>query len=305
MMSKILKSINFKIINNYKTIRCLNKINKINKHNNPHVSLIIFSKDRPFQLRSLLFAIKENLFGLSNIFVVYRASSNAMLKRYIKIENMFKPEGMKFIEEKNDFKKDLNLTLQLVKTSHIMFSVDDILIFDKVNISDLKSIIEKNHIFSLRLGKNITYCYPMNKNQIIPMNFKRHKGDIISWKINDGEYDFSYPFSLDMHVLSTELIQLVSKQLLYNSVNSYEGALNIITKYISNWDIYSFNNSKCVNLPFNKIQNENDNNFAGFDHKELNVDFDNNKIYDYRYIKNKKIYSPHQILQIPKVKIKI
>ena len=118
----------------------------------------------------------------------------------------------------------------------------------------------------------------MDKNQILPSNYKNHKGDIISWKISDGKYDFSYPFSLDMHILSTEFVQIFSNELFYNSVNSFEGALNVITKYVSNWNIYSFSNSKCVNLPFNKIQNENDNNNAGFDHEDLNIDFDDNKI---------------------------
>ena len=59
-----------------------------------------------------------------------------------------------------------------------------------------------------------------------------------------------------------------------------------------------------MNLPFNKIQNENDNNYAGFDHEDLNIDFDDNKIFDYTFIKKVKINSPHQVLKIPKIKIK-
>lgn len=304
MLSKIYKSALFKIINNFRVLLALNKINNKTIYSNCDLTLVIFSKDRPFQLRSLIASVKENFSGLSKIIVIHTASSVSMSNRYKKLASSFKNGIIKFIEEKDDFKKNLNQVLFQVKTTHIIFSVDDILLFDRVILEDLEYVIKKNNIFSLRLGQNINFSYMSSANQTTPKKFKRHKGDIISWKISDGKYDFSYPFSLDMHIFSSKLIKTISNYLFFNSVNSYESALNIITKYVSNWEIYSFNNSKCVNLPFNKIQNENDNNSAGFDYKELNFDFDNNKIYDFKSIKINHINSPHQILDVSKVKLK-
>ena len=105
MIYKIYKSIIFKIINNFRVIRFLKNIKKIKEHNNPSVTLIIFSKDRPFQLRSLLFSLIDNMFGLSNTFIIYKASSNRMFTRYKKIVTTFRHKTFKFIEENESFKK--------------------------------------------------------------------------------------------------------------------------------------------------------------------------------------------------------
>ena len=303
-IKKFYKSVLFKIINNFVIIFFLKKINKHTTHTNCDLTLVIFSKDRPFQLRSLLLSVQKNFKGISEIFVIYKISSNSMSTRYEKLATTFKSKNINFFQEKKTFKKSLNEILSNIKTSHIIFSVDDVLVFDQIKFDDFKHIVKNNNIFSLRLGKNINFCYTSNTTQMIPENYKQHKEDIISWKISDGSYDFSYPFSLDMHVFSKNIIQIASKHLFYNTVNSYEGALNKITKYVSNWDIYSFNKSKCVNLPLNKVQNENDNKFGGLDYNDLNKDFDNNEIYDFQSIQVENINSPHQILDLRKIKIR-
>ena len=123
--------------------------------------------------------------------------------------------------------------LNNIKTSHIIFSVDDILLFDPVYVQDFKHVVKDNNIFSLRLGVNINFCYTKGVKQNIPYNYKSYRGDIISWKISDAKHDFAYPFSLDMHVFSTEMIRNMSNALFFNSINSFEGALDVITKYIS------------------------------------------------------------------------
>ena len=303
MLKKIYKSILFKIINNALVILFLLKIRKKNMYSDCDLTLVIFSKDRSFQLRSLLLSIKENFFGLSRIIVVYKASSMPIMARYKKLATAFKSEIIYFFEEKEIFKKSLNKALLNVKTSHIIFSVDDILVFDQVNFKDFKHIIKDNNIFSLRLGTNINFCYTKDAKQSIPNNYKSYGNNIISWKISDGKHDFAYPFSLDMHVFSSKMIKKLSNFLFFNSINSFEGALNIITKYVKNWHIYSFNKSKCVNLPFNKVQNDNNNKFGGFDYNDLDEDYDNGLIYDFKSIKIKDINSPHQILDVPKINI--
>ena len=45
------------------------------------------------------------MFGLSNTFIIYKASSNRMLTRYKKIQTTFMHKTFKFIEENENFKK--------------------------------------------------------------------------------------------------------------------------------------------------------------------------------------------------------
>ena len=52
------------------------------------------------------------------------------------------------------------------------------------------------------------------------------------------------------------------------------------------------------------MQNENDNKFGGLDYNDLNKDFDNNEIYDFQSIQVENINSPHQILDLRKIKIR-
>lgn len=303
MIKKLFKSIFFNIINNAIIIILLKKIKKRIKFKESKITLVVFSKDRPFQLRSFLLSIFKNFYGLTRVIIIYNASDDTVLSRYKKLKATFSNENICFYKESTKFKKNLNKVLSNIKTSHILFSVDDILVFEKIRLKDFQYIINDNNIFSLRLGSNIKFCYMMNDHQNLPNNYIHNKNNIISWKISDAKYDFAYPFSLDMHVFPTNLIKLMSRCLFFTSVNSFEGSLNKITKYVSNWFIYSFYTSKCINLPFNKVQNENNNKYGGQVSNILNKDFDDDKYFNFDEIKIKDIYSPHQILEVPKQKL--
>ena len=305
MIKKICKSMLFNLINNIVIITLLNKIKKRDKFKNSNITLVVFSKDRPFQLRSFLFSVLENFYGLTKIIVIYNASNEKVNNRYKKLDYTFNDQNIFFYKEDLKFKKNLNKVLSNIKTSHILFSVDDILVFDKIKLEKFQFIINEGNVFSLRLGSNVNFCYMMDTYQGVPKNYMRHKNDIISWKVSDADYDFAYPFSLDMHVFPTNFMKYMSKNLFFSSVNSFEGALNKITKYLPSLSIYSFYTSKCVNLPFNKVQEENNNKSAGYDHNDLNNDFDNDQYFDFNAIKIQDVHSPHQIFHVPKQKIKI
>jgi hypothetical protein len=306
MVNSLYKLILNKIYNNIIILCLLKNINRTKTRikKNTNIILIVFSKDRPFQLRSFLLSALKNLIGISKIIVIYKSSDKNILYRYQSLILFFQSKPIQFVEEKSYFKIVLNKIISKTNSSHIMFSVDDILIFDQIIISNFKDLIKENSIFSLRLGKNINYSYILDKDQGLPKEHKKHKNNILSWKVKDGKNDFGYPFSLDMNVFPSGVIKKLTKYLIFSNVNSYEGALNKVTKYIPNWDIFSFSFSKCVNLPLNKVQIENNNKFAGQDSSDLLEDFDKNKYFDFNMLNSSNVNSPHQVFNLNKIDIK-
>lgn len=268
------------------------------------VDLVIFSKDRPFQLKSLLLSVLSRLNGIRSISVLYSASSSQMKDRYSLLISDDFFNNISFIHESRSFKKDLNGVLKSLRAEYVMFAVDDMLVFGEVNFSDVLPALEDDSIFSLRLGANITYSYTLECDQVFPvLSYDAPNNDeYVFWKIKDAEHDFSYPMSVDMHVIPLFLIRRLSNFLFFYAPNTYEGALNKISYFIRDWKMMSFKISKCVNLPINKVQGENENRSENGDPSDLADHFDQGLCFDYTLIDGSEINSPHQILELETIK---
>jgi len=270
--------------------------------NSSDVDLVVFSKDRPFQLRSYLLSVLKNVSGIRSVSVLYSSTSSKALGQYEAIISLDCMKGVNFVSQNRQFKSELVKILSGIKSHYVMFAVDDMLVFDDIDVRKIASNLKPNSIFSLRLGRNIKYSYTLNEAQSFPeVHSKDLSNEHLCWKIKDGKSDFSYPMSVDMHIFPSLLICRLSRWLLYAAPNSYEGALSLFSYFIRDWNLVSFYDSKCVNLPINKVQNENDNRSCGGSLEQLMDDFDLGYCFDPHSFDKRLVISPHQVLEVKKI----
>lgn len=215
------------------------------------IDIIIFSKDRACQLDALLRSILNNFLISNRIIVVYTYSNNKFKKGYDfliskKYLNQLK---VTFIKEQN-FMNDVLNCLNKINSKFIIFMVDDNIIkqkFDEIEI--FNTLLQHQQILccSLRLGKNINYCYALNMTTKIPID------DNLIWNWKNQPGDWGYPMSLDGHIFRTSDFLPYIQKLYFTGPNYLEGmmALNPINKpYMTCFEI-----SKIINIPANRVQN--------------------------------------------------
>lgn len=219
------------------------------------VHAVVFSKDRPLQLEALLLSISEKSITDIPLTILYAVSDEKYKKAYKELINRY--EGHNYILEKN-FKKDLLSILKKIKSTKVVFLVDDIVFTKKFNINHFINNDLSISVPSLRLGKNITYSYMKNKELVQP-EFTNIENKLIEWNwINNNSY-WSYPLSLDGHIFNKYDVLSMFKLIKFWSPNSLEGNIQRFNKIFMKKKGCSFENSILVNFPWNKVQLDNNN----------------------------------------------
>ena len=236
-----------------------------------NVDCIIFSKDRPLQLHALLGSMIDCLIGCRNIHILYQSSSKDYNKAYEKLGIEFNYLNLQWYKEDN-FRLDLFKILKKIDSKILFFLVDDIIFIEKVNLYDFKNIDIENHIISLRLGRNLSYCYMSDAKQRLP-KFLKNSGPsnnkFLFWLWSKGKWDWGYPLSLDGHLFPAYQIKRIINLTEFKSPNSLEGAIQIFSDLFKQRLGVCYEKSRIVNIPNNKVQDENKNRFQGNDHLEL------------------------------------
>jgi glycosyltransferase involved in cell wall biosynthesis len=219
--------------------------------------LIIFSYDRPLQLHALLTSINTYLYNLNDIYVLYRTSNNDFEKAYNEVFSLYQhvvriKQGK---EPKKDFKPLLLRCLNNQSSDHVVFSTDDLLVKDYVDINQCVNALEISNAygFYLRLGTNITYSYNQNIALKAPKLMFVLPG-IFSFIFEQGKSYWGYPHSLDMVLFKKASIMPLLNELAYHSPNVLE----------SRWARHAdklktglcFKNSKAFNIPINLVQED-------------------------------------------------
>jgi hypothetical protein len=220
---------------------------------------IIFSKDRAMQLDLLLESILLN-FDVEDyqINILYKASNDEFQRGYDLLINKYPQFNFK-IEE--SFKNDVLSLFNDCK--YTVFFTDDDIIYKsfKLNNDELHNIfmITEANCFSLRLGLNTNHCYTQQRlNKLNNYNTHNFYYDVnliepvISWKVADGTNDYAYPMSVDGHIFKTEYIKNLCEVLEYSNPNLFEAMLSNFTR--PEMIISSYEHSKLVNSPINKVQ---------------------------------------------------
>ena len=228
------------------------------------INIIIFSKDRAMQLHLLLESILLN-FDVEDykLNILYKASNDEFNRGYNIIRDLFPQFNYK---KEESFKSDL-LSL-LHDSEYTVFFTDDDIIYKplKITKNEINNIFtfSNANCFSLRLGLNTTNCYTMQRlNKLNKYDTHSFYHDIsliepiISWKVKDGTNDYAYPMSVDGHIFRTNYIKILCESIDYTNPNTFEALLSNFSN--PEMVISSYEESKIVNSPINKVQNVFDN----------------------------------------------
>ena len=216
---------------------------------------IIFSKDRPMQLFSLLESYYKYLSPAPPLYIIYRSSDSNYEKAYEEVRDYFKNQThLTFIKE-SDFRANLISLLKNIRSTYIFFLVDDIIFKSSLSFEDYLTLSDRDkYILSLRLGKNLSYCYPLDSHQELP-HFK-NKGIFLSWKWKKSQKDWKYVFSVDGNVYLKNEILAITEEIPFKAPNSYEASMNTLRYIIRRKDGLCYHESKLVNLCLNRVQDE-------------------------------------------------
>lgn len=225
--------------------------------NNLNADLIIFSFDRPLQLYALLESVEKYMTGLGSIQVIYRASADNFEQGYQKVKADF--PIISFTSQGTNPRADFKpLTVKALMESpnhHVLFAVDDIIVIDRVDCSACIEALEKYNAygFYLRMGRNLSECYSMNRAQRLPQFQEREPG-LLQWCFAQSELDWNYPHTVDMTLYRKKDIDSDFKSMQYWAPNPLEGTWAGRARHIMHRTGLCYAHTKIVNVPLNSVQ---------------------------------------------------
>lgn len=185
---------------------------------------LLFSKDRAFQLdatlRSFARALGQEQPPVTK--VIYAASSPAHEESYrvLAREIMW----VEFIRE-TEFRTQL--LEALAGYEFALFMVDDNIFVRSCSLVRFCRLMDRFPeaiAFSLRLGRNTQYCYPLNRPQALP-SFVAIEPGILHYQWPGQEADFGYPLEVSSSMYRVRDIGPLLEQLSYQHPNSFEAAM--------------------------------------------------------------------------------
>jgi GT2 family glycosyltransferase/cytochrome c-type biogenesis protein CcmH/NrfG len=221
----------------------------------PTATAVVFSKDRAMQLDCTLRSFIQHCKDIDTIAVkvLYTTSNASHENQYRKI--IANHPSFEFIRE-IDFKRDL-ISL-LASHEYILFLVDDNIFVNDFYVDHV--IKGLNQVpdavgFSLRLGKNTTYFYMLDKPQALP-KFNSFAKGVLCYDWTTAEYDFGYPLEVSSSIYRLIDILPLLTQGDYKNPNTLELLMD------SNKAIYinkkgkllCFENSVAFCNPLNMVQ---------------------------------------------------
>jgi len=228
--------------------------------------LIIFSFNRPMQLYATLESVTKYISHLNQIYVLYRTTSEQYDQAYQEIQQRF--SSIKLVKQgpnpREDFKPLLLQCFDDSPAEYIMFSVDDDIVKDFVDIIQCIEALQKynGHGFYLRLGVNITKGYTQDVFQIPSPLYVEN--DMVRFSFKDGIADWAYPHNLDMTIFKKSHIESFFRNHAYSSPNTLESAWAVA----ADLNVYGlcYRVSKKFMLPLNIVQQDwwvpNENSFS-------------------------------------------
>ena len=111
--------------------------------------------------------------------------------------------------------------------SYTLFLVDDNVFVNDFSMGDVIQALEfcpDGLGFSLRLGKNTSYCYTRDSNQRLPF-FSQLNQKVMCYAWPEADFDFGYPLEISSSVFCSPQIAALVSTLQFNQPNKLEGVL--------------------------------------------------------------------------------
>lgn len=228
-------------------------------HLKPGLTGIVLSKDRALQLYALLHTYARFVKNPTALFVIYTGSNEPHKKAYIEVETAFQNSSLDitFACEKTSFRETLMDVLKKVGTKNIFFLVDDIIFIKPLNLDVASSVDPLRTILSFRHSPHLRRSYTSATSQMPPDFSPTPEGrDLLMFKWFEKGNEWSDPWSLDGQVLSTAEVRVLSRLCDFGAPNTYEAALKSFGDIVRDRNGMCYGESKILNLPINRVQNE-------------------------------------------------
>jgi len=225
---------------------------------------LIFSKDRALQLQAAIESFRLHCPDHAQIqlHVLYKASNQLHRRRYDELKAEFR--DVVFVEETN-FKGQV---LSIVnRFEYVLFLVDDNIFVGDFCLAGVVGGLQSNGDaigFSLRLGRNTTYCYAHDTIQRVPAFVQLDTG-ILKYDWTGAEYDFGYPLELSSSVYRTADILELLRKAGFNNPNTLESVMagNAHLYRQARRSLLCFEQSVAFCAPVNMVQTVWDNRVGG------------------------------------------
>lgn len=220
---------------------------------------VVLSKDRALQLYTLLHTYFKYVENPAPLFVIYQVSNEAHAAAYQEVEAAYgdQSRSIKFVPEGTSFRASLQTILEKINTNKTFFLVDDIVFIRPLDLNDISAIDPKSAIFSFRHSPHLRRSYTANVKQLPPKFFpSKISPALLEFKWFEQGNEWSDPWSLDGQVLSTAEIRVLTRISDFKAPNTYEAALKVFNDIARNRVGICYTESKTLNLPINRVQNE-------------------------------------------------
>jgi hypothetical protein len=228
------------------------------RESEPGIRGVVFSRDRAMQLHAALTSLSTQCVEADaiSIDVLFAASSLAFARQYEVLERTWSgPLHLRFHAER-DFRTDLlgilgarrrstGLLHRLADlpgvlphpegserpgetvASHLLFLVDDSIFCRPFSIAAAMRALDARPRaigFSLRLGRNTTYCYPLDAQQRVP-SLESIGDDVFAFDWTTAECDFGYPLEVSSSLYSGPRMARLLAGMSFSNPNTLEGRL--------------------------------------------------------------------------------
>lgn len=221
--------------------------------------LIIFSKDRPLQLQALLESIELYVTGLSEVAVLCAASAPRFHHAYEQLSQKF-PHVRWVYQDPEKQRSDFNALLQNIfnhmRSSYLMFAVDDMIIINTIDLTQCVNMLQKTHAYGcyLRLGRNTNYCYANSAPMRVPQ-LQHVAGEFYSWQLRTGDKCWGYPHTVDMTLYSRTTVEEAIRMFGHSSPNLFEAHWS--SKSVPpHAQALCYATSRVINIPLNLVQKD-------------------------------------------------
>jgi hypothetical protein len=232
------------------------------------VNCIVFSKDRAMQLDACLRSIQSLApYGAGPIVVIYLATTDEFADGYRLLDLGGR---VLLVEQGDDFRGAVMNALDPTNP-YTVFHTDDDVFFRKPPTAP--ALPPGFAAFSLRLGENTTYSHPTDRAQRVPVTSSG--ASVMAWNWTRAEGDFSYPMSLDGHILATGVLLRMLARARFANPNQLEEELHY-RRYLAPAGMLAFRESCLVSIPANIVSSTHRNRAredAGTSPRALNARF--------------------------------
>ncbi|MCI5051712.1 MAG: glycosyltransferase family 2 protein [Simkaniaceae bacterium] len=220
--------------------------------------VIVFSYNRPLQLYSFLESFHKYVKNFGEIFVIYRVDDRAFQKAYDSVikcypnVNYIRQDGPNPHKNFKPMVLDCLFNYEKAPSSYVTFAVDDIIVKDHIDFSEMILELEKKkaHAFFLRLGRNVEYCYMDDCRQKMPI-FLPTNGKVLAWQYSSGTGDWDYPHTLDFTLYRKGDILGDLSEMIYTYPNTMEEEWTHRADHTRVGLCYE--RSKILNIPMNIV----------------------------------------------------